>query len=191
MIVIQDVLINDEIIEKKFVCNLNACKGACCWEGDFGAPTNVEELTQIQAYNEVIASLLPEKNQKLLAENGGFTYYEEAEINGTTLLPDGSCVYLAKDELGIASCSIEKAHKLGLIPVNKPISCHLYPIRVEKNLYTNFEAWNYDEWDICSAACSLGDSLQVPVYQFLKEAIIRSKGEDFYDELAAVAERNG
>lgn len=191
MIVIQDVLINDEIIEKKFVCNLNACKGACCWEGDFGAPTNVEELTQIQAYNEVIASLLPEKNQKLLTENGGFTYYEEAEINGTTLLPDGSCVYLAKDELGIASCSIEKAHKLGLIPVNKPISCHLYPIRVEKNLYTNFEAWNYDEWDICSAACSLGDSLQVPVYQFLKEAIIRSKGEDFYDELAAVAERNG
>jgi len=190
MIVIQDVLINDEIIEKKFVCNLNACKGACCWEGDFGAPTNVEELTQIQAYNEVIASLLPEKNQKLLAENGGFTYYEEAEINGTTLLPDGSCVYLAKDELGIASCSIEKAHKLGLIPVNKPISCHLYPIRVEKNLYTNFEAWNYDEWDICSAACSLGDSLKVPVYQFLKEAIIRSKGEDFYDELAAVAERN-
>lgn len=190
MIVVQDVLISDEIIEKKFVCNLSACKGACCWEGDFGAPTSEQELNQIKPYNEVIASLLPTENQKALAASGGFTYYDEVETYGTALLTDGSCVYLAKDELGIATCSIEKAHKQGLIPVNKPMSCHLYPIRVEKNQYTNFEAWNYDEWDICSAACSLGEALQVPVYQFLKEAIIRSKGEDFYDELAAAAERN-
>lgn len=191
MIVIQDVLISDELIENKFVCNLNACKGACCWEGDFGAPADEDEIAQIQTYNEVIASFLPEVNQKLLMEDGGFTYYEEAEINGTTLLPDGSCVYLAKDDFGIATCSIEKAYKLGLIPVNKPISCHLYPIRVSKNEFSNFEAWNYDEWEICSAACSLGESLQVPVYQFLKESITRYKGQDFYDELVAAAKRIG
>ncbi|MCB0645895.1 MAG: DUF3109 family protein [Saprospiraceae bacterium] len=183
MLVIDDVLISSEVLERKFVCNLNACKGACCWEGDYGAPVDVQEKLSIQSQNENIKVLLGPEAKQILEENEGFVYYDEAESWGTALHPDGSCVYLFRDELGIAKCAIEQAFHSGISSVNKPISCHLYPIRVTKNEIQGFEAWNYDEWDICSAACQLGEELKVPVYQFLKEAIIRAKGEDFYAQI--------
>ena len=187
MIAIDNVLISDEVITQKFVCNLQACKGACCWEGDYGAPVNQEEISNISSYNDVIAGFLPQESKAVLSEGNGFVFYEEAESWGTALHQSGACVYLTKDENGIALCGIELCHKAGLIPHNKPTSCHMYPIRVIKNEFGNFEAWNYDEWDICSAACSLGDSLKVPVIQFLKEAIVRYKGEEFYDQLENAA----
>ena len=183
MVYIDNVLVSEEVMTRKFVCNLNACKGACCWEGDFGAPLSEEEAEMIQKYNHIIAERLDEQGQNLLEKTGGFAYYDEVATLGTALHNDGRCVYLSKNELGIAQCSIEQAYKAGEIPVNKPLSCHLYPIRVTKNEDLGFEAWNYDEWDICSAACDLGDSLKVPVYEFLKEAIIRYKGEDFYEAI--------
>lgn len=184
MLLIGEVVVSDEILSKRFVCNLNACKGACCWEGDFGAPVEEEEMKLIQAENEAIKALLGKEGQVLLEQTNGFVYYDEAETWGTALHPDGSCVYLSKGADGISKCTIEQAHKAGITQVNKPISCHLYPIRVTKNEMHGLEAWNYDEWDICSAACKLGDELKVPVYQFLKEAIIRAKGEEFYEQLA-------
>lgn len=187
MLWIDDVLLSDELTQRKFVCNLNACQGACCWEGDYGAPVDEEEKEQIRAWNEVVAGLLDEKGKKLLSKTGGFEYYEEASSWGTSLHADGACVYLIREEGGFAKCAIELAHSKGMIPVNKPLSCHLYPIRVTKNSESDFEAWNYDEWDICSAACSLGENLQIPVYEFLKDAIIRAKGKEFYDQIEAAA----
>ena len=187
MLVIQDILISDDIIEEKFFCDLNVCKGACCTEGDYGAPVEEEEIKNISAYNEVIGPFLPESSQKLLKDGNGFAYYEDFSTWGTALHDDGACVYLTKDANGISLCGIELCHKEGLIPHNKPISCHLYPIRVTKNEYGNFEAWNYDEWDICSPACSYGEKLKVPVYVFLKEAIIRAKGNEFYKQLEEAA----
>jgi Fe-S-cluster containining protein len=183
MIFIDNVLVSEEILSNKFVCNLNACKGACCWEGDYGAPLSDEEANEIKKYNHIISKRLSPEAQTLLESTEGFTYYEDAEQLGTSLHPDGKCVYLNFNEIGIAQCAIEQTHINGEIPVNKPISCHLYPIRVSKNENLGFEAWNYDEWDICSAACTLGEELKVPIYQFVKDAIIRYKGHDFYEGL--------
>jgi hypothetical protein len=187
MIFIDGVLISEEITKEHFVCNLKACKGACCWEGDFGAPVSLDELSQIQQYNEVISPFLNQASQANLALTQGFEYYEDAGSYGTALNQDASCVYLAIDENGVGACIIEKLYTEGLIPVNKPMSCHLYPIRVTKNEGLGFEAWNYDEWDICSAACSLGDELKIPIYKFLKSAIVRYKGTAFYQALEAAA----
>jgi len=183
MIYIDNVLVSEEIMTKKFVCNLNSCKGACCWEGDFGAPVSEDEATTIKQFNHLISQRLDDAGKTLLSKSEGFTFYDEAEKLGTALHEDGRCVYMSTNKLGIAQCAVEQAFKEGEIPVNKPISCHLYPIRVTTNENLGFEAWNYDEWDICQAACSLGEELKVPVYQFLKEAIIRYKGEEFYEGL--------
>jgi Fe-S-cluster containining protein len=183
MIFIDNVLVSEELTTERFVCNLNACKGACCWEGDYGAPVTEKEIFEIQQYNEVISAFINEDSKSTMAGTNGFQYYEEAQSHGTALNEDGSCVYLIKDTKGIGVCTIEKVYNEGLIPVNKPISCHLYPIRITKNETIGFEAWNYDEWDVCSAACSLGSELNVPVYKFLESAIVRYKGQEFFNAL--------
>jgi hypothetical protein len=183
MFLIEEKLVSLEIFKRKFVCNLQACKGACCWEGDYGAPLESEEIGKL---NQLLPKILPflseASRQKLLAE-GVETWYEQAGEYGTTLMEDGSCAFLTYDALGIAKCGIEKAWEAGAIDFKKPISCHLYPIRIEKEAALNFEALNYDEWDICSAACSLGSELQVPVFRFVKEALIRQYGPSFYEAL--------
>lgn len=187
MLVISDILVSDEIVEKQFVCNLNACKGACCWEGDWGAPLEAAELLLLgEIYDQVKPYLSPE-GKAVLQKEGLFTYYEEAKEYGTPLLKNGACAYMLYDEMGIAKCGIEQAYLDGATDFKKPISCHLYPIRVNENKETGFEALNYDKWDICSAACRLGKKEQVPVYKFVKEALIRKYGEDFYRELDAAA----
>ncbi|MEZ5040699.1 MAG: DUF3109 family protein [Saprospiraceae bacterium] len=187
MLVISDILVSNDIVEEQFVCNLNACKGACCWEGDWGAPLEAAELLLLgEIYDQIEPYLNPE-GKAVLQEEGLFTYYEEAKEYGTPLLKNGACAYLVYDELGIAKCGIEQAYLDGATDFKKPISCHLYPIRVDENKETGFEALNYDKWDICSAACQLGKKEQVPVYKFVKEALIRKYGEDFYRELDAAA----
>lgn len=190
MIVIQDVLVSDEIVNEEFICNLNACKGACCWEGDFGAPVTEKEMEIISdLYPHIVAELSEESVQHLI-ERGGFARYKDDDESflGTNLLPNGACVYMTTDTNGYAKCGIEKAYEKGTIDFRKPASCHLYPIRVTKNEKAGFEAWNYDKWDICSAGCTLGKKEKVPLYQFLKNAIIQQKGEAFYEELDAAAE---
>jgi len=182
MIIIQDVLISDDVIEQEFICNLDACKGACCWEGDYGAPVTEEEEKTILGYLDKIIPNLSLESQKLLKEKGSFDNFSEKNFRGTKLHPNGSCVFMTFDEQGKAKCGIEKTYNDGDITFKKPLSCHLYPIRVNKQA-PGFEAWNYDLWDICSAACDLGKKESVPVYLFLKEAIIRYKGEAFFEEL--------
>lgn len=188
MIIIQEKIVSTQLFKKSFICNLTKCKGACCWEGDFGAPLEPDEINAIKESYDDIKEYLPDENRAHIEAKGMTQYYNEMNAIGTSLMPDKSCVFMNKDHEGIAVCGIEKAYGDGKTELKKPMSCHLYPIRVSKNEKTNFEALNYDEWDICSPACQLGEEQQVPVYQFLKEAIIRKYGEDFYEEMDAAAE---
>lgn len=186
MVIVQDKLISEDVLEQAFVCNLQACKGACCWEGDFGAPLEKGELDiLVDIFDRVKPFLLPEAVDHLQKE-GLYTFYED-EGFGTTLMPNGACAYMTLDPSGIAQCGIEKAFKAGAIEFQKPISCHLYPIRVKKDEKERFEALNYDRWEICNPACQLGKKLKMPVYRFLKEALVRKYGPDFYEELDEVA----
>ena len=183
MIIIQDVLISDDVVQEEFVCNLSACKGACCWQGDFGAPVSSDEEKEILHNLVPIREYLSQESNQLLDEKGCFQTYSDTNFTGTTLHENGACVFMTFDENGCAKCGIEKAYELGASTFKKPISCHLYPIRVVKNEESNFEAWNYDVWDICSEACILGKKESVPIYKFLENAITRYKGEDFFEEL--------
>jgi hypothetical protein len=189
MIIIQEVLISEDVIEKEFICNLSACKGACCWEGDYGAPLEAEEIDILEKEYANIAPYLDKAGKAVMEEQGLYAYYKEEKDYGTPLLENGACTYLTYDKHGIAICGIEKAYEAGATSFKKPVSCHLYPIRIEHSKKTDYDLMNYDRWDICSAACALGKKHQVPVFQFVKEALIRKYGESFYEELSAIAEQ--
>lgn len=185
MILIDDKIISDDVVEKRFVCNLEACKGACCWEGDYGAPLTDEEREILVNIYEDVKPFLTTEGIAAIEEQGVFTYFKKAKEYGTPLINNRACAYMTYDESGIAKCGIEQAHKAGKTDFLKPISCHLYPVRIEK--YEGFDAVNYDKWEICSAACTLGEKLKIPVYQFVKEALIRKYGEQFYEALEGAA----
>lgn len=186
MLVVQEVLVSDDVVKEHFICNLKACKGVCCVEGDFGAPLDTAELHTLEHIFEKVRPFLAEDGLKAIAEQGLFVFEEETKEYTTPLIDGGPCAYRVWKD-GIIACGIELAYLAGEIPFKKPISCHLYPIRVRENQKTGFEAMNYDRWDICSEACKLGKKEQLPVYRFLKEAIIRKYGEAFYEELDAAA----
>lgn len=184
MFQLNKTIISEEILEKEFVCNLSACKGACCVDGDAGAPLTQEE-TQIlvDIYPKVKPFLRPEGIQAI-EEQGAFVIGTDGEYE-TTLIEGKDCAYVIFDGQ-TALCGIEQAYNEGIVDWKKPVSCHLYPIRVKE--YTDFAAVNYHKWHICSDACALGKELQVPVYKFVKEALIRKFGEQWYQELEKVAE---
>lgn len=185
MFQIGKTIVSDELIEKDFVCNLNACKGACCIEGDAGAPVEKEEVKILEdIYDKVKPFLRPEGIAAIEAQ-GTSIVSEWGELE-TPLIDGRDCAYVTFTEAGIASCGIEDAYNAGVIDFKKPISCHLYPARVKQ--HSSFASVNYHKWDICDAACSLGAELQVPVYKFLKEALIRKFGEAWYEDLEKVAE---
>ena len=189
MIIIDDKIVSDDVVEQHFLCNLKACKGACCWEGDYGAPLEAEEVTTLQRIYPIVKPFLQEEGIAVIETEGVYTKYKKEgqteETDGTPLLHNGACAYMIYDELGIAQCGIEQAHQAGKTDFKKPISCHLYPVRV--TAYDGFEALNYDEWEICSPACSLGQATQLPLFHFVREALIRKYGEAFYKELEAAA----
>ena len=183
LIEIEDKIISTEIFSKKFVCDLSACKGACCIEGDGGAPLKLEEATQIEKHFEAIKPFMDEKGIEAVEKNG--VYYLDAEKEpATNLVNNKECAFVYFDSSKTAKCSIEKAFREGVIPFNKPISCHLYPIRVKE--FDDYKALNFEEWKICEPACACGSKLDVPVYRFLKEPLIRAFGERFYEELQIV-----
>jgi len=188
MIIVQDKLVSDDLVEQKFVCNLSVCKGACCWEGDYGAPLDEAELPVLDSIFEKIKPFLSPAGIAAIEAQGKYVRVEEEGEWATTLVDNGPCAYMTLDASGIAQCGIEQAWKAGAIDFQKPISCHLYPVRVEKNEQAGFEALNYHEWSICTAACERGEKEQVPVYRFVKDAIIRKYGQEFYDELDGAAE---
>jgi len=184
MLVINDKIIADEVLYEQFVCNLTSCKGDCCIKGDAGAPLEEQELTILaDIYLQVEPYLMPQ-GIAAIAEQGKFVQEEDGTFS-TPLIEGAACAYVHFDDLGVAQCAIQQAHRDGKIDFPKPISCHLYPIRIKKQGY--FEAVKYDRWDICKAACKLGKQLRVPVYVFLKEPLIRKYGSDFYVQLDAAA----
>lgn len=183
MFLINDILISDLLFEEHFECDLNKCKGACCWEGDFGAPVTHGEMREIEKVLDLALDILPEENARKIKENGFSTYYKEPDFIGTNLLEDGSCVFLRKNEQGIGLCVLETLFYEGKSQWKKPVSCELFPVRVSKSEIKGFEALNYYEWDICSEACNLGKKNKLPVFRFVKNALIRKYGEDFYQQL--------
>ena len=185
MIQIDDKLISEDLFSEEFVCNLAKCKGICCVEGDAGAPLDEDETKILdEIYPKIKPYLRPEGIQAI-EEQGTYTLDFEGDLV-TPLVNNAECAYVIFDEKGYTKCAIEKAYEDGVIDWQKPISCHLYPIRITE--YSNFSAINYHEWDICSDACTLGKELGVKVYQFLKKPLIRKYGEEFYQTLSESAE---
>ena len=182
MIQIDDTVVSELLLDKKFVCNLNKCMGACCVEGDAGAPLLEEELEKLEKVYPLTKKYLSEKNIKAL-EQDLYTVDHDGEFV-TQLEGDAECAFVYYDEKGFTKCSIEKVYLDGDTDFKKPISCHLFPVRLTK--YKNFTAVNYAYWDICDDACSLGEELGVKTYQFLKEPLIRRFGEKWFEELELV-----
>lgn len=188
MLIIDSKVISPELFREEFVCNLDACKGACCWEGDYGAPLEEEEISILESIHEQVKPFLTEEGIKAIEEQGVATYTASQKEWGTTLIDNAACAYLTYEENGIAKCGIEKAYEAGVIDYPKPISCHLYPIRVERLNNSSFEQLKYDRWEICSAACEKGAALHVPVYQFVKGPLIRKYGATFFEQLEHMAQ---
>lgn len=177
-------IVSEDLIEKEFVCNLGACKGACCIEGEAGAPVSKDEVQILEdIYPKVKPFLRPEGIAAIEAQ-GTYITTDLDELE-TPLVDGKECVYVTFTDNGTASCGIEDAYNAGEISFKKPISCHLYPVRVQD--YSEFSAVNYHRWPICNDACTLGKELKVPVYKFVKEALIRKFGEYWYAELEKLA----
>lgn len=180
MIQIDDKIVSLDVIKEAFVCDLNACKGACCIEGDAGAPLTDEEVGILAKEYPQFKDHLRNEGKAAVEAQGTSVIDDDGEH--VTPLRDGKeCAYTVFSDRGMAMCGIELAWKAGKTAFRKPISCHLYPIRTKK--YEAFEAVNYERWHICSAACSLGSSLKVPVHQFAKEALIRKYGNEWFEAL--------
>ena len=187
MIVIDNKLVSDEIIEEQFVCDLKKCKGGCCVDGDAGAPLSKEELKHLDEVYDAVLPYLDEENKKELVKQGKYVYDKEFGWV-TPTIESKVCVYGMTDAKGIVKCGIEQAYNDGKVNWKKPISCHLFPIRVKlsKNKVTEYVNYEPRE-DLCSAACTLGKKLKVPVYVFLKDALVRKYGTEFYETLDATA----
>ena len=183
MIQVQDKIISLDIFEKHFVCDLNACKGACCVEGDSGAPLLKEEEKILEEIYEKVKPYMREEGITEV-ENQGVAVYDSDQELTTPLVNKRECAFVTFKN-GISLCSIEKAYSDGKIGFKKPISCHLFPIRIKE--YRDFDAVNYEEIKICEPACKCGSELEVPVYVFLKEPLICKYGEAWYKELLEVA----
>ena len=185
MIAIDDILISDEVVEEQFVCDLNRCKGGCCEDGAAGAPLDDEELEQLNQIYELVRSYLTPEGVAEIEKRGRYMY--DRQFGWVTPTINGEmCAYGFKDANGILKCGIEQAYYDKKIDWKKPISCHLFPIRIKKT--RSNELLNYEpREDLCSAACRLGKNLKVPVYQFLKEPLIRKYGEEFYAALEQAA----
>jgi hypothetical protein len=189
MIAIDNKLISDAIVDEQFVCDLNKCKGGCCEDGDSGAPLEIEELEELINNYEVIKPYLSSEGIDVIEKRGKYLF--DTSFGWVTPTIKGAmCAYGIRDANGIIKCGIEKAYNDGKLNWRKPISCHLFPIRVKQSKQDpDVEYLNYEPRpDLCKAACKLGKKLKVPVYVFLKESIIRKYGEEFYETLAATAE---
>ncbi|WP_431132566.1 DUF3109 family protein [Psychroserpens mesophilus] len=178
-------IVSENIIEKDFVCNLSACKGACCIDGDAGAPLDSKEVKILKDIYPKVKPFLRKEGIAAIEAQGTHITTEFGDFE-TPLIDGADCAYVIFDNKKTALCGIEEAYNQGEVSWKKPVSCHLYPIRIKD--YSEFSAVNYDKWDICDDACVLGKELQVPVYKFVKEALIRKFGEDWYTELEKVAE---
>ncbi len=190
MIAIEDILVSDDLVDEFFVCDLKVCKGGCCVKGEGGAPLEEDELGILEDVYEKVEPYLTQAGIEAIKKQGHYTQESQGEFK-TTLIKEqasgedgGPCAYVNYDN-GVAVCGIEKAYLDGKIDFQKPVSCHLYPVRIQK--YDNYDAVNYEKWEICDAACALGKKGKVPLYKFVKEALTRKYGKGFYEALDATA----
>lgn len=187
MIAIDNILVSDEVLQEQFVCDLTKCKGGCCEDGDAGAPLETEELSRLIDFYDIVKEYMSPAGIREIEKVGKYVY--DAEFGWVTPTVDGKiCAYGYRDKQGIVKCAIEQAYNDDKINWKKPISCHLFPIRIKKSKEWQTDYVNYEpREDLCAAACKLGKKLKVPVYVFLKESIIRKYGEEFYKTLEATA----
>jgi len=184
MFQIGKTIVSEDLIEKDFVCNLSACKGECCIAGEAGAPLEEEEVQILKQIYEDVKPFLRQEGITAIEKQGTYIKTDKGALE-TPLVEGAECAYVTFTDNGIASCGIEDAYNAGKTHFRKPISCHLYPVRVQN--YSSFAAVNYHKWPICDDACTLGKELQVPVYKFVKDALIRKYGQEWYSELERVA----
>ena len=184
MFLIQNTLVSLDILEKEFCCDLDKCRGCCCIEGDAGAPLEADEERKIPA---ILPILLPEmtKEARAVVEQQGIAYNDPTGERVTSIVNGKDCVFSRTDHNGCCYFLIEKAPSAGKIDFKKPISCHLYPIRLSK--VGDMVGLEYHRWDICHCARQLGKKLHLPIYRFLKEPLIRRFGEAWYNELELTA----
>lgn len=184
MIEHRGTLISEDLFERRFVCDLSACKGECCVAGESGAPLELAEAELLKELWPKIRPYVPEKGQRAIDEHGVSEVDTDGDLVTTLVEGRGECAFTVFDANGIALCGVEKAWKDGAIPFRKPLSCHLYPIRVTKLKF--HDGLNYHQWPICKPACECGAKLDVPVFRFLKDALIRAYGADWYAELEEI-----
>lgn len=184
MLLIQDTIISPDILEEYFQCDLSVCKGTCCVEGESGAPVERDEVIRLKEVLPLIWEDLSLQAKKVI-EKQGVTYIDADGEFVTSIVAGKDCVFTYYDENGCCRCTIEKAFREGKTGFYKPVSCHLYPVRVAQ--YRGFRAVNYHRWSVCQAARILGKKNDVKVYQFLKKPLIRKFGEEWYKELENLA----
>jgi hypothetical protein len=187
MIQVENVVLSDDVKDRHFVCDLQQCKGACCVEGELGAPLEESELLILENEIEAIWPYLSEAGRKAIEKEGPYVLDEEGEFS-TTTVEGRECAFAVYEESGVLKCGIEKAHMEGKTDFRKPISCHLYPLRIGRK--DQYYLANYHRWHICEDACKLGDALKIPLYIFLKQALIRKFGKKWYDRLVSIIEQN-
>lgn len=185
MIKVEDKIISLDVIEKYFVCDLNACKGACCVEGDSGAPLEEKEKETLKKNFERIKPYMQRDGIHEVEKNGVAIFDNDGDLT-TPLINNRECAFSIQIN-GITKCSIETAYSEGKTSFKKPISCHLFPIRIKE--YKDFDAVNYEEIKICESGCACGIKLEQPLYIFLKEPLIRKYGIRWYEKLLDVAEK--
>ena len=181
-----DTLVSEDLLKEHFACDLSQCKGACCVEGEAGAPLSAEEVQQLTKDYDAIAPFLNDAGRKAIAAQGTSIVAKDKSLE-TPLVDGAACAYATFDERGWAHCGIEQAHQAGAVDWKKPISCQLYPVRIKD--YSVFTAVNYHRWQICSAGCANGKQMQIPLYRFVAEALQKKFGADWFAELERVASK--
>jgi len=184
VIIIDKTIVSDDLLDKQFVCSLDKCKGACCVAGDSGAPLEFEETEALEKITEQVKPYMTKEGIEAVEKFG--TWLIDSDGDFVTPLVEGvkQCAYVFMEK-GIAKCAIERAYNEGKINFKKPVSCHLYPVRITR--HTDYDAVNYDRWDICAPACKNGKDLGVPVFQFVKDALIRKYGKEWFEQLEGAA----
>ena len=185
MIAIENTLVSEDLLERRFVCDLSACKGECCVAGDSGAPLDKEELAILDQIFDKVKPYMTDKGIRAVKKQGTYVVDSDGDYTTTLVSPGAECAFVYFDEQKIARCAIEKAFYEGKVSWKKPISCHLYPVRISK--YRSYDAVNYHRWDVCKPACECGKKLDVPVYKFLKEPLIRKYGKAWFRQLEKAA----
>ena len=180
MVEIGNTVVSFDLFEQQFCCDLGICRGACCIEGDAGAPLELDEVDQLEEALPAVWNDLSDASKAIIDAQG--VAYVDADGDMVTSIVNGrECVFTYTDENGVCKCAVEKAYREGKIDFYKPVSCHLYPVRLQK--YKEFTAVNIHKWSVCECARSLGKINNVPVYKFLKEPLIRKYGEKWYNDL--------